>query len=171
VSVDGLAAAVRTAAATLPMSALAAADHDLSEAQATLTACAAGSWSAELPEAIEGYGQARQAVGLAYQLCEHVRHMLEHYLGGLGAVSGAGSIPTTVTPQATPISKPASARPWETVAEEHGGPQSFPSYSAAKRHLGSRPGQDLHHIVEQSQAKPDRSDFSVERINTTDNLA
>lgn len=69
------------------------------------------------------------------------------------------------------ISKPTTGQPWQTVADEHNGPRSFPSYSAAKRQLGSRPGQELHHIVEQSQAKPDRSGFSVERINTTDNLA
>lgn len=28
----------------------------------------------------------------------------------------------------------------------------------------------MHHIVEQSQADPKRSGFSVERINTTDNM-
>jgi hypothetical protein len=56
------------------------------------------------------------------------------------------------------------------VAEEAGGVRSFPSCSAAKRHLGSREGQELHHIVEQSQVKPERSDFLTERINTTDNF-
>jgi hypothetical protein len=38
------------------------------------------------------------------------------------------------------------------------------------RALGSVPGTELHHIVEQSQAKSTRSGFSIERINTTDNL-
>ena len=48
--------------------------------------------------------------------------------------------------------------------------RAFPSYSAAKRALGSRPGQELHHIVEQCQAKPERSGLPVERVNTTDNF-
>lgn len=56
------------------------------------------------------------------------------------------------------------------MAEEAGGVRSFPSYSAAKRTLGSRPGQELHHIVEQCQAKPERSGLPVERVNTTDNF-
>jgi hypothetical protein len=56
------------------------------------------------------------------------------------------------------------------VAEEAGGVRSFPSYSSAKRHLGARPGQELHHIVEQCQAKPERSGLAVERVNTTDNF-
>lgn len=48
--------------------------------------------------------------------------------------------------------------------------RSFPSYSAAKRALGSRQGQELHHIVEQCQTKPERSGFAAERVNTTDNF-
>jgi hypothetical protein len=37
--------------------------------------------------------------------------------------------------------------------------------------LGSRPGEDLHHLVEQCQSKEDRGNFPTSRINTTDNLA
>ncbi|MGI8311025.1 hypothetical protein [Saccharopolyspora hattusasensis] len=48
--------------------------------------------------------------------------------------------------------------------------RSFPSFSAAKRALGPKPGHELHHIVEQSQSKQHRSGFSTERINTTDNM-
>jgi hypothetical protein len=55
------------------------------------------------------------------------------------------------------------------VAEEVGH-QVFSSFSAAKRALGSRPGHELHHIVERSQVLDTRSGFSRERINTTDNL-
>jgi hypothetical protein len=77
---------------------------------------------------------------------------------------------TTAAPSTTPANKPKQARAWKTVADEHGLLQSFPSYSAAKRALGSRPGQELHHIVEQCQAKPERSGFAVKRVNTTDNF-
>lgn len=59
---------------------------------------------------------------------------------------------------------------WRTVADEEGQVRSYPSYPAAKRALLPRPGQELHHLVEQCKAKPERSDFDVERINTTDNF-
>ncbi|HEX7658138.1 MAG TPA: hypothetical protein VF444_01565 [Pseudonocardiaceae bacterium] len=47
---------------------------------------------------------------------------------------------------------------------------SYPSFKAAKQALGNRDGQQIHHLTEQCQVKPQRSGFSVERINTTDNL-
>ena len=59
---------------------------------------------------------------------------------------------------------------WRTIAEEIGEVRSFPSFEAAKRELGGVRGTEIHHIVEQSQALEHRSGFSVERINTTDNL-
>jgi hypothetical protein len=80
VSVNNLAAAVRTATAALPMDALAEADRNLAEAQTILAGCAEGAQSPELPGAVEGYVQAQQAIGLAYQVCEHVRQTLERYL-------------------------------------------------------------------------------------------
>lgn len=59
---------------------------------------------------------------------------------------------------------------WRTIAEEIGEVRSFPSFEAAKRELGGVRGTEIHHIVEQSQALEHRSGFSMERINTTDNL-
>lgn len=80
--------------------------------------------------------------------------------------------PTTEHATDTPIEndQPEKERLWKTVAEETGELKSFHSYSAAKRELGTVEGKEIHHIVEQSQAKLERSGFSVERINTTDNL-
>lgn len=70
----------------------------------------------------------------------------------------------------TEVEQPENTKPWRTIAEETGEAKSFHSYSAAKRELGSIEGTELHHIVEQSQVKPERSGFSVVRINSTDNL-
>lgn len=97
-----------------------------------------------------------------------ITEVAEHQQGG-----GAGGPPSSGG-NPTPPSAPASAKPEQvtpkTVAEEEGGVRSFPSFTAAKRALGRRPGHELHHIVEQSQSKDHRSGFSAERINTTDNL-
>ncbi|MGH3385806.1 MAG: hypothetical protein ACRDO1_14605 [Nocardioidaceae bacterium] len=71
-------------------------------------------------------------------------------------------------PASGPESK--SGRTWQTIAEETGEVRSFPSYAAAKRALGTEPGTEIHHIVEQSQTNPSRSGFSVERVNPTDNM-
>ena len=58
-----------------------------------------------------------------------------------------------------------------TVAQEaNGAIQAFRSFRAAKKSLGSRPGQTLHHVVEQCQANAVRSGISAERLNSTDNL-
>jgi hypothetical protein len=65
---------------------------------------------------------------------------------------------------------PKTIRRWRTIAEETGEVTSFPSHRAAKHQLGTEPGTEIHHIVEQAQAKPERSGFDVARINTTDNL-
>lgn len=57
-----------------------------------------------------------------------------------------------------------------TVADETGQVKPFKSFSKAKAELGTNPGEDIHHVVEQCQCKPTRSGFSTERVNTTDNL-
>jgi hypothetical protein len=74
------------------------------------------------------------------------------------------------TLEATDTESPEAGRRWRTVAEEQGEVRSFPSADAAKETLGTRPGRQLHHLVEQAQANPERSGFPVERINSTDNL-
>lgn len=170
-SVEQLAADLGRVVAVLPFDTLAEVDRQLGEAQTILAACTEGSQSPEVPEAIGGYTQAKQAVGHAYQVCEHVRQSLERYLCALGMGGGTGAaIPTPVTPPTPSDDVPQPTRAWQTVAAEHGAPRSFPSYTAAKRALGSRQGQELHHIVEQCQAKPERSAFEVDRVNTTDNF-
>ena len=59
----------------------------------------------------------------------------------------------------------------ETVAEEASGAvRAFTSFRAAKAALGSRPGQTLHHVVEQCQALATRSGFSKLQLNSTNNL-
>jgi hypothetical protein len=93
-----------------------------------------------------------------------IKATAEHHLGG----GGTGGAATGGAKPAPGKSKPH--RSWKTVADEAGQVRSYPDYRTAKRQLGSRPGQELHHLVEQSQAKPERSGFSVERINTTDNM-
>lgn len=67
--------------------------------------------------------------------------------------------------------QPEQTRLWRTIAEETGEVKSYPSYSAARRDLGSVPDTELHHVVEQCQGMPERTGFSVEQINTTDNIA
>ncbi|HEX7662069.1 MAG TPA: hypothetical protein VF444_21595 [Pseudonocardiaceae bacterium] len=56
------------------------------------------------------------------------------------------------------------------MAEETGKVVSYPSYEAARRALGSRPGHELHHVVERAQGLSHRSGFAPSRINSTDNL-
>jgi hypothetical protein len=68
--------------------------------------------------------------------------------------------------EAGETSSTESGRRWRTVAEEVGEVRSYPSFDAAGKDLGVRPGKELHHIVEQNQARPERSGFSVVRINT-----
>lgn len=65
---------------------------------------------------------------------------------------------------------PEAGRPWHTVADEQGEVCSYASFEAARKDLGARPGRELHHVVEQGQASPERSGFSIIRINSTDNL-
>lgn len=48
--------------------------------------------------------------------------------------------------------------------------QKFNSYRAAKDALGTQPGTQIHHIVEQCQAQANRSGFPISQINSTDNL-
>lgn len=66
--------------------------------------------------------------------------------------------------------EPETGRGWRTITEEIGEQKSWSSFDAAKKDLGSVPGTDLEHIVEQCQAKPERSGFDVTQINSSDNL-
>ncbi|QIZ38459.1 hypothetical protein [Saccharopolyspora sp. ASAGF58] len=93
-----------------------------------------------------------------------IAEVAEHHQGGGAGPPSSGGNPTPAAP-----AQPEQQAP-ETVADEEGGVRSFPSFTAAKRTLGKRPGHELHHIVEQSQTKDHRSGFSTERINTTNNL-
>ncbi len=72
-----------------------------------------------------------------------------------------------------PDDKPEDRR-WQTLTEEFGGSRPFRTFDAARnasiREHGPRPGQDLHHLVERNQQKPERSGFPAERIHGSDNL-
>jgi RHS repeat-associated protein len=75
----------------------------------------------------------------------------------------------TGAPMPTPASGAGLAV--RTAAQEAKGVvTAYRSFNAAKKALGSRPGHDLHHIVEQCQARAARSGFSKSAINSTDNL-
>ena len=56
-----------------------------------------------------------------------------------------------------------------TIAQEVNYVQVFSNFRQAKNVLRV-PGQELHHVVEQCQASPARSGFSLNRLNSTDNL-
>lgn len=72
-----------------------------------------------------------------------------------------------------PDDKPED-RGWRTLTEEFGEARAFRTFDAARnasiREHGPRPGQDLHHLVERSQQKPERSGFPAEKIHSSDNL-
>lgn len=110
-SVDALVAAVRRAVGLLPFGALRAADQDLEAAQETLGQCAAGSSAAELPEAVQGLGEARQTLGTTYQACDQVRRILEHYLDSLGAGTPPAAPAPTPAGSAQPTTPPAGPNP------------------------------------------------------------
>jgi hypothetical protein len=57
-----------------------------------------------------------------------------------------------------------------TIADESGQVKSFDSFAKAKAELGTNPGEDIHHIVEQCQCNAARSGFSPQEVNSTDNL-
>ncbi|GAB3747948.1 hypothetical protein [Microlunatus parietis] len=70
--------------------------------------------------------------------------------------------------------KPEKQREFKTLTEEFGESRTFSTFDAARRasirEHGPRPGQDLHHLVERSQARPERSGFTPEQIHSSDNL-
>ncbi|WP_190812727.1 AHH domain-containing protein [Saccharopolyspora pogona] len=102
-------------------------------------------------------------------LRKKIEEAAQHQQGGGGASgTDGGSAAPPAAPAPTPAKREQPTQ--KTVAEEEGGTRSFPSFTAAKRALGPKPGHELHHIVEQSQSKENRSGFSTERINTTDNM-
>ena len=76
--------------------------------------------------------------------------------------SGAGAVGTTAERSVDP--------PGSTIAEQTGRVETFSSFEKAKAKLGTNVDEDIHHIVEQSQAKATRSGFDVRRINSTDNM-
>jgi hypothetical protein len=58
----------------------------------------------------------------------------------------------------------------QTIADEGGQVQSFDSFGQAKSSLGTNPGEDIHHVVEQCQCNASRSGFTPQQVNSTDNL-
>lgn len=102
--------------------------------------------------------------------------MLKITRGELKHLRDTGQLPGSATErwadqQPNAEKEPESGRGWRTITEEIGEQKSWPSYRAAKNDLGTVPGTELHHIVEQTQAKPERSGFDIERVNGSDNLA
>jgi hypothetical protein len=177
---------LRRIAADLPLELLAGAVALLESAQQRLTAVLIGSSQYEAMELLGLIDQAVQAARDAQQLGTNAQAAIQTLAdetgaggttgtaaGGLGAGVRPGGTGQSGRPGGTP--RPADGarlsptRRWKTIAEEVGH-QVFRSFSAAKRALGSRPGQEIHHLVEQSPALPARSGFGVSRINTTDNM-
>ncbi|MGC5887898.1 RHS repeat domain-containing protein [Ralstonia pseudosolanacearum] len=81
---------------------------------------------------------------------------------------GVGIAAEIATGTPNPVSGVGSVG--RTVAQEMGAIQAYNNYRQAKNAIGSRPGMELHHIVEQCQSSASRSGFPVSRINTTDNM-
>jgi hypothetical protein len=182
-SVGELGDELRRIAAGLPCALLMGAVTLLESAQQQFTAVLCGSSQYEATELLGLLEQALQAVRQAQQMGHAAQAAVQAFAdktgtgsaeGTAGSGSGTGVRPRSgtgselVRPSGT--ARQSAARSWKTIAEEVGSRRVFSSYAAAKRALGSRPGQEIHHLVEQSQALPARSGFKVSRINTTDNL-
>lgn len=86
------------------------------------------------------------------------------------AVAETGTAIATGTVTAASVIGSELSAIGRTVAQEMGAIQAYNNYRQAKNVIGSRPGMELHHIVEQCQAKASRSGFSLSRINSTDNM-
>jgi RHS repeat-associated protein/uncharacterized repeat protein (TIGR02543 family) len=80
---------------------------------------------------------------------------------GIAAAELAGGLPSPVAPEAAAV---------QTIAAETGTVQAFNSYRQAKAALGTLPGTQIHHVVEQCQVNANRSGFPSSLINSTDNL-
>ncbi|MRW82625.1 type IV secretion protein Rhs [Pseudoduganella sp. FT26W] len=57
-----------------------------------------------------------------------------------------------------------------TIAKQMGQIVRYPNWGVARRALGNRPNEAIHHIVEQCQAYSHRSSFTAEQLNSTNNL-
>lgn len=115
----------------------------------------------ERPEPPQGLGDRPTLLGLSAKVREAREERYES--------SDAEQLVDAVEGRAEPDEAPERTRAWRTIAEEEGGDvRSFSNYRAARGALGSVPGDQIHHLVEQRQE--DASGFSRERINSTDNL-
>jgi hypothetical protein len=104
-SVDELAAALERVMALQPTAELQDAALLLDEAHSIMANCAQGSSATELPSAVAGLDQARDAVLSVYQACGQVRELLERYLVSLGA-SGADAAIVGPEPSTRPEAPP-----------------------------------------------------------------
>ncbi|MFZ6736053.1 RHS repeat domain-containing protein [Undibacterium sp. Ji42W] len=82
------------------------------------------------------------------------------------AAISTGAMMPSASPAATAAK--STARAVTTIAEEIGTVQVFNSFKQAKTALGTQPGENIHHVVEQCQAA--RSGFPTSALNTTSNL-
>lgn len=88
-SVGELGETLRSVIGTLPFAALHQATDGLDAARMTLTQCAEGSSTGELPEAITELDQAQQQAVAASQHCTQLREALERYIQAIGATGSA----------------------------------------------------------------------------------
>jgi hypothetical protein len=164
--------ALRRIAADLPLPSFAEALSHLESAQQRLARVLDGSTQFAAMEIVALLGQLVQAAGEAQQTTA----LLQTTANSLADKIGSGGEPTDGSKARTPTRGSAAdqrlgrSRTWKTIAEEVGRAVVYPSFRAVRRALGSRPGQEIHHIVEPSQELRHRNGFSRERINTTDNL-
>lgn len=162
VSAGELGDELRRIAADLPLGKLAEAVVYLESAQQTLLRALNGSTQPEAREILGWLQQVVQAARETQQFTAVIQGRIEAFAGTVGR---GGRPDSGGSRAATPArrERPKPARSWKTVAEELSRVVSYPSFRAAKRALGSRPGYELHHITEQSQALPMRSGFDVSR--------
>lgn len=173
VSLGQLGVALRGVLDHLPVNTIAEATERVTQSRGKLAEAGRGTRSEELPAADSALSVARDTLVSTAGLLTIVREQILTYLQRYGIDEGwtPSSPPSApASPEAAPGGPPSGARPWETVADEHGAVRSFPSYEAAKQALGWRLDRELHHLVEQSQTKSHRSGFPAERVNSTDNL-
>ncbi len=93
-----------------------------------------------------------------------VEYQTELTVGTEIAATVAAGAPTN--PVSAEVSAASAAI--KTIAAETGTVQAFNSFQQAKAALGSLPGTQIHHIVEQCQVA--KSGFSRSTLNSTDNL-
>jgi RHS repeat-associated protein len=87
-----------------------------------------------------------------------------------GPILTEGSVIAASIASGAPVPETGAFGSVRTIASEVGAVQTFGSFRQAKNALSSQAGKDIHHVVEQCQAKVSRSGFSTAQINSTDNL-